>query len=618
MAPSSEQPAWLKAISSPLWICLLVAILARVWLIVHTQGVIAGDEAIVGIQSEHILRGEHPVYYYAQPYLGSFQAYIIALIFLITGPQVWAMRIEPILVSLVIVTITWRFSTALAQAARLSPRDKRLFTIIATLIAACAPLYDVVEEMRVTGGYVEAFAVMLWLLFCALRLTQRWQEQASRRELAVRWGGIGFLIGFGLWIDPLVIYADVTIALWIGGYVLVELVKRRQQTGPRSPISLLKEAYLSLCALPALLVGFAPGLIWGARHGWTNVTYLYHNGGPSSSHSLHMMARVSGVYATCLAPRALGGALPTQPDVTNANPHVVTLGLIVAGGSLLITGVCSGLSFFSPHTALARVRQLTLLPLLFLLCVSVIFCTASIASGALVSGCGPWDLVGRYTVPLVLTLPYIVAAACLIPAMILQDQSQGRDQDSEGPHPLHRQVSMRTMSSPLLALQVLVAVTLIAYFFAQGIAYIQASPQYTFQATGCVAEYPTNLGPLISYMQSANIQHVWAVGWVADPITFETDSAILATQPNGRIPANSDILLHADRPSMLVLARQNDAYPAYLRVLDDNHITYHTERFYASPGIDILLITPLNRTVSPLDPVFTSFFREVFGQCLKR
>src|SRR5436309_5307324 len=83
------QRRWLKFLRSPLLACLLLVVLTRIWLIVHTHGVIAGDEAIVGIQAEHILRGEHPIYYYSQPYMGSLQVYFIALIFLITGPTVW-------------------------------------------------------------------------------------------------------------------------------------------------------------------------------------------------------------------------------------------------------------------------------------------------------------------------------------------------------------------------------------------------------------------------------------------------------------------------------------------------------------------------------------------------
>ncbi|MBA2284809.1 MAG: hypothetical protein H0W02_04955 [Ktedonobacteraceae bacterium] len=610
---STNGHPWLRVAASPVWACFLVALLVRLWLIVHTQGVIAGDEAVVGLQAENIVRGQFPVYYYSQPYMGSLQAYIIAFLFLFTGPAVWAMRIEPLLISLLIVSLTWRFSATLADAALLSARTKQLFMIIATLIAAFAPLYDIVEEMRVTGGYVEVFTVMLWLLFCALRLTQRWHERAARRELAWRWSGLGFLAGVGLWIDPLIMYAYATIALWISGYFLLELLKRFRHTGSHSPLNLLKEALLSASAVPTTLLGFAPGLFWGARHHWANITYIFRTGAPPSSSHLQTLIQVGKLYATCLAPRALGGALPTQPDVTTAHPQIVTVGFVVVGASLIVSVAGIVLSLYSSHTLFLRIRQLTLLPLLFVLCASAIFCTASISVLALLAGCGPWDVIGRYAVPLVVAIPFIVAAAVIVPLLLLQEKQQTHVQESEGSDSALRPM---VQNAPLLRFfQSILILMIVIYFLAQGVAYVQASPNYTFQASGCVGENPTDLGPIISYMQRSHIRYAWAVGWIADPITFETNTAILVTQPGGRILANNNILLHADRASIFVLARHNDAHPAFLQELDTNNVTYHIERFSSAPGIDVLLITPLNRTVSPLNPAFTHLFQQVFGDC---
>lgn len=47
-------------LSSP-WLCLFVALITRTWLIVHTHGIIDGDEALAGIQAERILHGNFPV-----------------------------------------------------------------------------------------------------------------------------------------------------------------------------------------------------------------------------------------------------------------------------------------------------------------------------------------------------------------------------------------------------------------------------------------------------------------------------------------------------------------------------------------------------------------------------
>src|SRR3989440_13033905 len=59
----TQQPSYL-----PLLFCLLIAIVVRAFIVIHTQGFIDGDEALVGIQAEHILHGELPIYFYNQPY----------------------------------------------------------------------------------------------------------------------------------------------------------------------------------------------------------------------------------------------------------------------------------------------------------------------------------------------------------------------------------------------------------------------------------------------------------------------------------------------------------------------------------------------------------------------
>src|SRR6266581_4980097 len=116
----------------PLLLCLIMALVVRVWLTIHTQGFIDGDEALVGIQATHILRGELPLYFYNQPYMGSLEAYIMAAIFAITGPSVWALRSEPILLSLIVVWLTWKLASALADTARLPLHAKQWFMTIAT------------------------------------------------------------------------------------------------------------------------------------------------------------------------------------------------------------------------------------------------------------------------------------------------------------------------------------------------------------------------------------------------------------------------------------------------------------------------------------------------------
>lgn len=217
------------SLASSLWVCLAVALLARVFLLVHTQGVIDGDEALVGIQAQHILRGEWPVYFYGQPYMGSLEAYLVALVFAVFGSSVWALRAVPILLSLVVVWLTWVLAGMLADAAHAPSPYRRAFQMLAAWFAVLLPLYDMLIEMRTYGGYDETFILMLLLLILAFRLTKRWREGASYKEQALIWLAIGFVVGLGLWIYPLISTAIVAAALWLIGYCVMEIVKQRDR-----------------------------------------------------------------------------------------------------------------------------------------------------------------------------------------------------------------------------------------------------------------------------------------------------------------------------------------------------------------------------------------------------
>ncbi len=479
---------------------------------------------------------------------------------------------------------------------------------------------NTVEELRTTGGYVEAFTVMLWLLFRAYRLTQRWQGGASVRELTLRWAGIGFLVGLGFWIDPLIVYALATITLWISGFIILQIVKPDRQTTAQKRIHVLEKALLFVVAIPASLVGFAPGLYWGAHNQWANIRYLFQKGGTVPKGRLHSILHLQNVYTSCLAPRALGGVLPTQPGVTVANPHILTFGLVVSVCCIAISVVSVLLSAFWNNPVLLRVRQLTLLPLLFIGCASIIFCSASIAIYAIYSGCSSWDLVGRYVVPLVIVLPFLIGAVFTIPATALDDGNKISVQGNNGSGNKDVKLITTHVASTRRgiwgAMQLGLLLVLTIYFFSQGVTYIQADARNTFQGTGCISANPTDQSAIINYMQHAKILYAWATGWLGDPITFKTNGALLVTELHGRIQANSNAVLHADRPGIFFLAQHDDAYPALLKTLDANHVIYHIQRFYAEQGVDLLLVTPLNHTVSPLDPAFHNLFQLVFRGCI--
>ncbi|HLZ57266.1 MAG TPA: hypothetical protein VKR06_09990, partial [Ktedonosporobacter sp.] len=487
--PRAKPQPWYLYPYLPLLVCLLIALLLRVWLIVHTQGVLDGDEAMTGIQAEGILRGEHPIYFYSQAYMGSLEAYLIAGLFALFGPSVWALRAEPVMLSLAVVWASWRFASSLAGAARLPARERQYFRVLVALCAAIVPLYDAVVELRALGGYIETFLLMLLLLDATLRLTQRWlvsgHDKPARgdlrpsvptsvegsgraaitvRELLWRWAWIGVLVGLGFWIDPLVISAVFVAAVWIVGYCLVALLphigasssrvggpltglwgrglvdqteasKGSSYAGEPWPIrrnNVLKGLGAALVALPAACVGGSPALVWGAEHNWENIAFLVYR---SNGFSLHTMHILSNLYFDCVAPRVVGGALPGErPLLLLLHALPLALGLCCIAISVLLIGC----SLIWPHPVLVQMRALVLLPALFAAATYFFF----------LKSWGPEfcynrDTIGRYATPLALMLPFFIAALFTFWQVVLRR--------AVGSPPLRGPVSLSENATPARA-----------------------------------------------------------------------------------------------------------------------------------------------------------------------
>ena len=659
--PASPLPAvsqadgkrWYTFLRSPLWICLLLALLVRVFLIIYTHAIIDGDEALVGIQSEKILQGILPVYYYAQPYMGSLEAYLIALLFAIFGPSTWVMRAEATLVSLLVVWLTWRFAAALADAARLPAYAKRYFMIFAALLAAVPPLYDTVIEIRTFGGYIETFVCMLLLLTSILRLTQRWHEGASSREIVLRWAGIGFVVGLGLWIYPLISSAILASATWIACDRIVEYIRLRKElfNAPRRFALATLNGLLKLAvAIPTALLGFSPGIIWGASNQWANIAYFLQLGHqsppvPGSVESQYhgriaLTKALIGLYTKCTASRVVSGALPFEGDISAA----VHIPLLVIGvASIVFAFGLVAFSFIYRRPFPVYTLQLVALPMLFAVCTAFAYCISSAAVNGLWS-C-EFDPTGRYTTPLLLSMPFFIAASLTFISIYIHEKSGPEHPQGDAPimdgAPVHdrgipscspcpqamrvlwkRVASLKLVrmvdglsspwggsmrSRPLKVAQGIVFAFLALYLCVQFGTYGLADPTRTFQSPYCVYG-PGDFDPIISYLQREHVHYVWAVNFIAYPIVLKTNSQIIAADPRSyarnltewnRIPENIQAVLHADRPTMMAFVHSNDAHPQILQMLDQAGITYQVARFPSGLEYDVIVVTPLNRTYEP-------------------
>ncbi len=663
----------------PLLCCMLIAIVVRVWLVIHAQGFIDGDEALVGIQAQHILHGEFPVYFYNQPYMGSLEAYLMAILFALMGSSVWTLRAEPILLSLVVIWLTWKLAGILADMAHLPAQAKRWFMIISALLAAIPPLYDTVVELRTLGGYIETFVLMLLLLTSAAQLTRRQAAGASTHELTWRWAGIGCIIGLGFWVNPLIISAGIVAGIWVLwnyawtgkrvkrkkiGFIIEQPTqsitsvslprlqgKRAVDTRPTAMLPALRarSTLALLLPFPALLtgclLGLAPALLWGAAHEWQNFTYMFQLSGTTHLRPevqaqyptrLSIFFGLTQLYGTCVGPRLVGGGLPGESDLL---AFLHTPMLILGTSCMLATTVLVLLSL--PWRArarwrgylpvLVRIRRLAALPVLFAICSAAIFCGTTTAAIGLWS-C-QYDLAGRYASPLMLVLPFFVASVFVTVILFessVHEKIAGKFKDShigvkrsQAPTLISR--FWRRLASAIALffrtqaiLGILVALLLFALYM-QVFSYGLTDSASTFQSPYCTS-VPANNDAIIAYLEQEHIHYAWANNWIADPILFKTQGNVLAVDPLplirqipllNRIPADTNAILQANRPSFIAVVKQNDRYPLIEMILDIKNVAYHVARFPSVQGTDVLVVTPLNRTVSPLE---TGDFYDVF-QC---
>ena len=583
---------------APLVLALALAVAARVFLVVRTHAMIDGDEALVGIQAERILRGQFPTYFYGQPYMGSLEAYLAAAVFRVFGPSSWALRAVPIALSLLLVYCTWRLARALLpRAARTTP----LLAGVAALVAAVPPLYDAVAELRTWGGQIEIYVVTVALLLATVELADRMWAGAGAAELCRRWAIWGFLLGLGIWINPLVSYALLACGLWLLVPYLARAfprpalrIERRFRVGATAAdvaaatgaaARWRPAAALPLLALvPGLAIGGLPAWLYAARHAGENLLVYVTQPSVSTAMSgaarhgrLFLGAAITARYVSCVAPRVLDGGLPAEPLAELPLRLLLVLPPLAGAACALWLGA---------RRAASPLR--VGLPVLYGLVVTAVFCLGTSAWGATKSCSMDW--AGRYAVPLVLIEPFLLLALFAAPAAWSAFRSRLRPAATSG----------RTGAAPARHGWTLALAALLVAGLAQAGSYALASPSATFQSP-----YYRRIGvdqnQLLTYLKAHDIRDAWANHWEGNIVTFETDGGTTCADYYDQVvmhglqrpPDTLETVQAAVAPSFILIG--TDPHPLLARELDAQGIAY---TLAVLPRSNVTVITPA-RTVDP-------------------
>lgn len=251
--------SWKEALLLGL-ICLL-AMALKAALILTERVPFNSDEAVVALMARHILQGERPVFFYGQAYMGSLDAWLVALAFRLLGQQIWAIRLVQALLYMGTMVSTYLLGKAIWGSKRVG--------LLAALLLAVPTVNVTLYTTASLGGYGEALLLGNLILLVAWRgaqLIDRIAGSASRAEqppggsalrvprlLLGLAAGLGFLIGLGLWAFGLtLVYALPALGLWAG-----RLWQRRQVLrAERGPI-------LAMAGLMTLGAGLGAAPWWG-------------------------------------------------------------------------------------------------------------------------------------------------------------------------------------------------------------------------------------------------------------------------------------------------------------------------------------------------------------------
>ncbi len=184
-------------------VIVLVASLLRVLLISQHWPVTNSDEGAMDLMALHITnRGEHPIFFYGQAYMGSLEAYIGAFLFQIFGVSVFTLRLG-VIPFFALFLISMYFLTRLLYSKRLA--------LVTVILLSLGSSDIVTRQLKAIGGYPETFffAAFIFLLASKFALSSALATQElSRPERRKRWllyGLLGFIVGLALWIDQLIL-----------------------------------------------------------------------------------------------------------------------------------------------------------------------------------------------------------------------------------------------------------------------------------------------------------------------------------------------------------------------------------------------------------------------------
>jgi len=161
---------------------------------------LSSDEGIIGLMTMHVLKGEFPVVFWGQPYMGTFESFFNAPLIYLFGETAISVRIYPFLCSLLFVFLLYKL------AYKIYNKEVALITLL--LLTIPVP-YISMCSFYCPGNNIGTVVFGMFAFLILYELTYNEKTKNKTIMFAV----LGFLLGFGFWYSML-----------IAGYILVIIV----------------------------------------------------------------------------------------------------------------------------------------------------------------------------------------------------------------------------------------------------------------------------------------------------------------------------------------------------------------------------------------------------------
>src|SRR6266851_124155 len=191
---------------------IALAVLLRVVLVALGWPQHHSDESVMGLMALHINnRGELPIFFYGQNYMGATEAYVAAGLFRLFGASVVTLRLVPLLLFALFLNCMYLLTSLLYS--------KQLALVTLALLGLGSNIVLQTEIVAI-GGYPEMLALgaLAFLLAGWLALSNDQFVSGHRRwRFSLGYGLWGLAVGLGVWSD----YIFVVFMLMSGLLLLV-------------------------------------------------------------------------------------------------------------------------------------------------------------------------------------------------------------------------------------------------------------------------------------------------------------------------------------------------------------------------------------------------------------